>query len=609
MYRSTWSRKLAAAAVGAAVACGAAAGARAADDGGVPTLSASDFTFTLSRIDSASGGTAVLTPDELATYFSTARCACPTSVLAGLAISSDAAANLGSHTVDAQLMVGNDCDNVSATACVAVGASLSLSASKQLSTSSMTTSSIFSAAGRSDCAAGSTSSTRLWAIVRLDGARLATEPSLALTLGGDGPKAPTEVKTLTADQGLLISWKATGDSTALQGHQVLCAPGPSSPATAAYDLCPAALPDGGAGPFASYDPQFVCSGLVAVGTNQVRVHGLENGRTYQVAVVAVGIDGTPSAPSAIVEGIPSPTVGFEDLYKQGGGTAAAGCATGGRGAPGGAGALAVAAGALLIALALWRGRRGPGAIAIVVGAGIALGAAAEARADSGGSSLPFTARADWATAPPPSSRAWNVELRFAPYRPNVDDEFADRGLPDRPFAAIFGNARRLMTQLEIDRHLLHRGGTWALGVSAGYYRVTAASLSADLQTRTGDETALRLIPLSAAIVYRADMLRERYGSPVVPYAKVGLDCTLWQMSDTSQASASGRTFGWHSAAGVTLNLSFIDPESAQSMDREAGVNQTAVFFEVVRYDIAGFGSDSALHVGDTTWFAGLMLEL
>jgi len=45
------------------------------------------------------------------------------------------------------------------------------------------------------------------------------------------------------------------------------------------------------------------------------------------------------------------------------------------------------------------------------------------------------------------------------------------------------------------------------------------------------------------------------------------------------------------------------------MDRESGVNQTALFFEVTRYDLDGFGSGAALHVGDTTWFAGLMLEL
>ena len=606
MERRTGRRWLSAAALGVGVACAAGARAYAADDGGAFTLSASDFTFTLSRIES-SGGTAVLTTDELATYFSVSRCACPTNVLAGLAISSEAAASLGAHTVDAQLMVGNDCDNSSATACVTVGAGLTVSASKPLATSSLTTTSIFTAAGRSDCAAASATSARLWAIVRLDGTRLASEPSLALTLGGEGPKAPTAVKALIADQGLLISWTQTADRTTVRGYQVLCAPGPSSPATAAYDICAAAPPDGGAGPFAAFDPQFVCSDLVAVGTNSVRVHGLENGRTYQVAVVAVGVDGTPSPPSEIVDGTPGPTVGFEDLYKLGGGTAAAGCATGGLGAPGGAGAAAVIAGALLIAFAARRrSRRGP--LALVVGAGLALAGGA-ARADTPGDNQPFTARADWASAPPPSSRGWNVELRFAPYRPNVDDEFADRGSPVRPFAEIFGTSRRLMTQLEIDRHILHRGGTWAIGAAVGYYRATAASLAADLQTRTGDETSLRLIPLSLGLVYRADMLRDRVGSPVVPYAKAGLDCTLWRMADTAGSDSSGRTFGWHAAAGVTLDLSFLDPEGARSLDREAGVNQTALFFEVVRYDLSGFGSGSALRVGDTTWFAGLMLEL
>ena len=166
-----------------------------------------------------------------------------------------------------------------------------------------------------------------------------------------------------------------------------------------------------------------------------------------------------------------------------------------------------------------------------------------------------------------------------------------------------------MMQLELDRQLLRRaGGTWALGVGVGYAHATGAALEADLKTPSGDETGLRLIPLSAALVYRADILRERYGSPLVPYAKLGLDCTLWHMSDTSQASVDGRTFGWHAAAGVTLDLSILDPEASHTMDRESGVNQTAVFVELARYSLDGFGSSAALHVGDTTWFAGLMLE-
>ena len=167
-----------------------------------------------------------------------------------------------------------------------------------------------------------------------------------------------------------------------------------------------------------------------------------------------------------------------------------------------------------------------------------------------------------------------------------------------------------MSQLEIDRQLSHRGGTWALGLGGGYYRATARALAADHVTRTGDETALRLIPLSLSAVYRADIWHQRAGFPLVPYLKAGLDATLWAVTDTAKTSAmSGTTLGWHGAAGVSLDLSFLDPESARTLDVDSGVNQFAIFVEVGHYAIDGLGASSALRVGDTTWLAGLMLEL
>jgi len=555
---------------------------------GAPTLGSSDFTLTLADSDGN-----VLTSDQLASYFSRARCACPTNVMAGLTMSDTAAANLGTHTVDAQFMIGNDCDNAQATACAAPGGTVTLSATKTSTTASITTSAFFDAVAGS-CGASTTTSSRFWAIVRLDGARLTTEPSLPLTLGGAGPSAPTDVKAVGADEGLLVSWTPSGDGTTLRGHQVLCAPGPAKASTASYDTCGVSAPGSGAGPFDSLDPQSVCSGLVAIGTSSTRVHGLENGRTYQIAVVAVGLDGTPSAPSAIEEGTPAPTVGFGDLYKESGG-AASGCAVGGAG-------IADRAALPLIAslLLAWRWRRrGRGPVLLL--AFLAIGGAARPAA---------AAVDDMVASPAPSSpRLWNVELRFGPYRPDVDSEFANRGQSARPYEQLFSSSRHLMTQLEIDRQLSHVAGTWAAGVGVGYFNVTAAALSQDLQSRTGDDTGLRLIPLSAVLVYRADTLRQRWGSPIVPYAKAGLDCTLWRISDTSQGDINGRTLGWHAAAGITLDLSPLDPEAAADMDRETGVNQTALFFEIARYSLDGFGSESALHVGDTTWFAGLMLEL
>ena len=573
-----------------------------AQDAGTTALASTDFALTLSRVTGST--TTPLTSAELATYFSIARCACPTNVLASVSIDSTAAANLGASTVDAQLEVGSDCDDVAVAGCTAVGGALSLSATQQTTSETVSTSTIFSAGGDAACAPTASVGTRLWAIVRLDGQRLATEPSVALTLGGAGPTAPTAVTVKSADDGLLVSWTASGDATTLQGHQVFCSPAPAAASAPSYDTCPAALPDGGTSPFATLDAKFLCSGLVAIGNSSTRVEGLTNGQAYEIAVVAVGIDGTPSAPSTTATGAPGPTYGFEDLYQRDGGTAASGCDLGG-GSRRGVWA-AVLAAALSIAVRLRRRRRATRTLLVFVAFAWPGARVAHAQMD-GDSILAAPASGDASTEHSPHN--WNFELRFGPYRPDVDSEFADRGSPARPYQETFGSSSHLMWGVEIDRQVFHRGGTWAVGVGVGHYVVSAAALAADMKTRSGDETSLRLIPVSASLVYRADLLHDRYHSPLVPYAKLGLDCSFWEASDTAEPATDGKTFGWHAAVGVSFDLSIFDPDDALTMDRETGVNQTALFFEGTRDSLAGFGSGSALHVGDTTWFAGLMLEL
>jgi hypothetical protein len=144
----------------------------------------------------------------------------------------------------------------------------------------------------------------------------------------------------------------------------------------------------------------------------------------------------------------------------------------------------------------------------------------------------------------------------------------------------------------------------------GYFRASAASLTPDLKTRSGDQTALRLIPLAASLVYRADFLLEKANIPFVPYAKAGFDCALWSISETSKTtSLSGRTWGWHASAGLAMALDFIDPEAIRAMDQETGVNHASVFLEVTHAAIDGLGAANQLHVGDTTWSGGLMVEL
>ena len=122
---------------------------------------------------------------------------------------------------------------------------------------------------------------------------------------------------------------------------------------------------------------------------------------------------------------------------------------------------------------------------------------------------------------------------------------------------------------------------------------------------------LGIIPLSLAAVYRADLLRTRLGSPLVPYAKLGLGCALWSVNDTSaQALALGQYAGLERRRrcqpGFVIHRS---RRAAHTMDMETGVNQIAIFFEVRSQRSDGFGSSSVLRVGDTTWLGGLMLEM
>jgi hypothetical protein len=210
-----------------------------------------------------------------------------------------------------------------------------------------------------------------------------------------------------------------------------------------------------------------------------------------------------------------------------------------------------------------------------------------------------------------SPRSWNIELRAGPYLPAVDSEFADRGSPARPFAETFSTARHAMIQVEIDRHLLHtRAGTVAVGLGVGRYGVSARALAADHVTRTGDETALRIVPLSVSAVFRADAFHRDRGFPLVPYAKAGLDCAFWSISHSARTSTTdGSTLGWHGAAGISLDLGHLDPDAARLLDQDMGVNQAAIFIEGAHYVLDGLGTGPALRVGDTTWFAGLMLEV
>ena len=213
-----------------------------------------------------------------------------------------------------------------------------------------------------------------------------------------------------------------------------------------------------------------------------------------------------------------------------------------------------------------------------------------------------------------TSQRFAFELRFGPYRPDVDGEFDGSR---HPYQDFYGSGNHLMTQTELDYEILHHFGTIAVGAGVGYFSVSGNSPVANGSGRpSGDQSTFKIIPVSVSAIYRFDYFLEKRGFPLVPFGKLGLDWAYWQITDGNDEIATdgrggkgrGGTLGWHGAAGLALVLDFFDQEAARDFDTDLGVNHTALVFQYTYSDISGLGQSDRLHVGDNNWSLGIMFQ-
>jgi hypothetical protein len=386
------------------------------------------------------------------------------------------------------------------------------------------------------------------------------------------------------------------------------------------------------GAFSNLDPKYLCSGLIS-STSSQRIEGLQNGITYGVGVAVVDkyYNVSPIDPSTVVYGTPIPTVDFYTEYREQGGSAQGGfCALAGPKVRPGVVALILIAGLAIVLRRRRRAKRRPpkaGLFLLIVGAGLLAGRQAHAQPIYHDSSFAEDHPDEsWGGSP----RQYAIEARFGLYTPNVDSEFRKT----TPNADVFGTKRRPMWQIEFDWEFLQEFGTLSLGGVIGYYKENAqACTRAGLQPdgtcptpdptdpaaatkgRSGDNTSLRLIPLAALLVYRMDEAANRWKIPLVPYAKIGLNYTIWTVTNgngdiawSGNNKGQGGTMGWQAAVGLSLSLDFLDPGAARGFDADSGVNHTYAFFELDHISGSGLYRKDVLRVGDDTWFAGLMFE-
>jgi hypothetical protein len=109
----------------------------------------------------------------------------------------------------------------------------------------------------------------------------------------------------------------------------------------------------------------------------------------------------------------------------------------------------------------------------------------------------------------------------------------------------------------------------------------------------------------------------------VPYARAGLAYYAWWIStpngyaractdggmkpDCSQSKALGASLGVTGAIGLAVRAERIDAAAALSM-RQSGIQHAGLYGELSLAKVDGFGSDTKLSVGASTWFAGVDFE-
>ncbi len=209
-----------------------------------------------------------------------------------------------------------------------------------------------------------------------------------------------------------------------------------------------------------------------------------------------------------------------------------------------------------------------------------------------------------------SAQHFALELRFSPYRPQVDD---DPKLTGRPFESAFGTTPRLFVGLELDWQTFRipHVGTIGPGLGVGYVGMSQTVRTVVTDRQSGDETSLAIYPMWAVAVLRADALWRDFGFPIVPYGKAGFGMAFWRASNTGvtssegNVSGKGHTLGTNFALGAAFALDALDRGASRNFDTATGVNNSYVYVEAYWLSLQG---TNALRVGTNTWAAGLAFE-
>ena len=212
-----------------------------------------------------------------------------------------------------------------------------------------------------------------------------------------------------------------------------------------------------------------------------------------------------------------------------------------------------------------------------------------------------------------SSRDFYLEFNGGKFRPAVDGQ---PGLTGRPYKDVFGRNQMWVFGLELDWEIWKAFGTVAAGLAADYAVVYGHGVFSKDSTTAPDVTSLNTLPVRLLAVYRFDLLARRWSIPLIPFVKAGLSYTFWWVTNGGgglakfgTSDAIGGKLGYELAAGLALELNFIDPWLSRELDQEFGVNAVTLQAQFMRVSADNFGvTPGAMDLSANTWMFGVGFE-
>jgi hypothetical protein len=189
-----------------------------------------------------------------------------------------------------------------------------------------------------------------------------------------------------------------------------------------------------------------------------------------------------------------------------------------------------------------------------------------------------SARAD-APADTTSFR-FTLALQVMTYRPPLESLFT---VEKEPFRVTYGTSPRPLGRLELGFGKETAVGLWSVALGAGFWRATgqAHDLSAALDP-SDNAVSLRMIPLSVALVWRGDFLRELTTLPFVPFVRLGYGVVPWDTGRVSadQPQISSYAFGLEYGGGLQIVLDDVEPRFTENARQEIGLRSTSLYIDV-----------------------------